>query len=118
MSWMYDSDSSPAVSRTFNSTGDSPGLNDSMNSIGDLDNSPNKNVRRDLFGGLREGQELGSDSEDILSDASDETSYSVWKAPPAHIRNYRYQDEMNGLGMTLDLTATLPLTPLIEEHSR
>lgn len=69
-----------------------------------------------VIDGLSEANEVGSDSEDILSDTSDETSYSTWKEPPPHIRNYRYQDEMHGVGMTLDLSATLPMTPYIEER--
>lgn len=115
MSWMYDSDSSQVMSH------DSSMLDDSINKQFspiklDGDVSPrNRSARRiDAFPDGME--ELGNDSDDAMSDASDETSYSTWKAPPAHIRNYRYQDEMHGVGMTLDLSATLPTTPYIDER--
>ena len=111
MSWMYDSDSSQAISHN-----QSDHISKHKLSPVKVDNdiSP-RNRQLKALDGLSESNEIGSDSEDILSDASDETSYSVWKEPPPHIRNYRYQDEMHGVGMTLDLSATLPMTPFIEE---
>ncbi len=113
MSWMYDSDSSQLTPN------DAGGLDNSINEKfspikHDNDISP-RNRRLRILDQLPEGMELGDDSDDVMSDASDETSYSTWKAPPSHIRNYRYQDEMHGVGMTLDLSATLPMTPYIEE---
>eukprot|EP00794_Sanderia_malayensis_P018285 gene18284-20108_t len=121
MSWMYDSDSSQL---THNDMEDGSELDHSMNDKlhpikHDNDLSPRQQQQQQprlrILEHLPEGMELGNDSDDAISDASDETSYSTWKEPPAHIRNYRYQDEMRGVGMTLDLSATLPMTPFIEE---
>ena len=113
MSWLYESDSSHAIS-----------YNQNDNSLENTSLSPVK-VHSDISPKVRRlrvnhglPDEVGSDSEDVMSDTSDETSYSAWKEPPSHIRNYRYQDEMHGVGMTLDLSVTLPMTPYIEERSR
>ena len=110
MSWIYESDSSQLVSHSerdvSRSTLDPVKINSDISS---------RNRKAGVLQGVHDSNEIGSDSEDILSDTSDETSYSTWKEPPAHIRNYRYQDEMHGIGMTLDLSATLPMTPYIEE---
>ena len=112
MSWMYESDSSQAISHN-QSEHYSKNTQSPVKIPSDI--SP-RNRQFGVLHGLPETNEIGSDSEEILSDISDETSYSAWKEPPSHIRNYRYQDEMHGVGMTLDLSATLPMTPYIEEQ--
>ena len=114
MSWMYDSDSSQLMSHDH--SGHS--LDNSLSPVKTLNDKSPRTHRLKSLGGLSESKELGNDNEDVLSDGSDETSYSTWKAPPAHIRNYRYQDEMRDVGMTLDLCATLPITPFKEEQPR
>jgi len=111
MSWIYESDSSQLVSH-------SEGHNVSRSTLDPVkirSDISSRNRKTRVIQGAHDSNEIGSDSEDILSDTSDETSYSTWKEPPAHIRNYRYQDEMHGIGLTLDLSATLPMTPYIEE---
>eukprot|EP00795_Rhopilema_esculentum_P011392 gene11392-21590_t len=113
MSWMYDSDSSQVVSHNIS---DHSFKQQSSPIKVDNDKSP-RIARLRVLDAFSVSNEHGSDSEDILSDDSDATSYSTWKEPPPHIRNYRYQEEMRGVGMTLDLSTTLPMTPYIEEQS-
>eukprot|EP00112_Aurelia_sp_Birch-Aquarium-sp1_P001652 Seg1178.12 transcript_id=Seg1178.12/GoldUCD/mRNA.D3Y31 product="hypothetical protein" protein_id=Seg1178.12/GoldUCD/D3Y31 len=114
MSWMYDSDSMQLMSHDHSDHS----LDNSLSPVKSMNEKSPRTHQLKILGGMSESKELGNDNEDVMSDASDETSYSTWKAPPAHIRNYRYQAEMQGVGMTLDLCATLPITPFTEEQTR
>ena len=78
---------------------------------------PKQNLRQKLeetFGSVMERSHAVDSDDDGYSDGSDDTFVS----PPVKIHNYRYQDEMNSLGATLDLAATIPMTPQVGDQVR